>query len=271
MFETGIKVVDLLAPYRRGGKIGLFGGAGVGKTVLILELINNVAKKHGGYSVFAGVGERTREGRDLYNEMSESKLEHRRAGHQQGVAGVRPDERAAGRPRPGGPVGADRGRVLPRRRGPGRDVVRRQHLPLHPGRLRGVRAPRPYPQRRRLPADPGHRDGHPAGAHHHRPTRGRSPRCRPSTCPPTTSPTRRRRRPSPTWTPPPCSRATSRPSASTRRWTRWTPRPPSSRPTWSGPCTTTSPAACRRSCSATRSCRTSSPSWVWTSCPKTTS
>ncbi len=74
MFETGIKVVDLLAPYRRGGKIGLFGGAGVGKTVLIMELINNVAKKHGGFSVFAGVGERTREGRDLYNEMSESKL-----------------------------------------------------------------------------------------------------------------------------------------------------------------------------------------------------
>ena len=74
MFETGIKVIDLLAPYRRGGKIGLFGGAGVGKTVTILELINNVAKKHGGFSVFAGVGERTREGRDLYNEMAESKL-----------------------------------------------------------------------------------------------------------------------------------------------------------------------------------------------------
>ena len=74
MFETGIKVVDLLAPYRRGGKIGLFGGAGVGKTVVILELINNVAKKHGGFSVFAGVGERTREGRDLYDEMTHSKL-----------------------------------------------------------------------------------------------------------------------------------------------------------------------------------------------------
>jgi F-type H+-transporting ATPase subunit beta len=74
MFETGIKVVDLLAPYRRGGKIGLFGGAGVGKTVIILELINNIAKKHGGYSVFAGVGERSREGRDLFNEMTESKL-----------------------------------------------------------------------------------------------------------------------------------------------------------------------------------------------------
>jgi len=69
---TGIKVVDLLNPYARGGKIGLFGGAGVGKTVLIMELINNVAKKHGGFSVFAGVGERTREGNDLYHEMIES-------------------------------------------------------------------------------------------------------------------------------------------------------------------------------------------------------
>ncbi len=71
-FETGIKVVDLLAPYSRGGKIGLFGGAGVGKTVLIMELINNVAKQHGGYSVFGGVGERTREGNDLWLEMKES-------------------------------------------------------------------------------------------------------------------------------------------------------------------------------------------------------
>ena len=71
ILETGIKVVDLLAPYAKGGKIGLFGGAGVGKTVLIMELINNVAKAHGGYSVFAGVGERTREGNDLYHEMIE--------------------------------------------------------------------------------------------------------------------------------------------------------------------------------------------------------
>jgi F-type H+-transporting ATPase subunit beta len=75
LFETGIKVVDLLAPYRKGGKIGLFGGAGVGKTVLIMELINNIAKAHGGVSCFAGVGERTREGNDLYQEMGESKLE----------------------------------------------------------------------------------------------------------------------------------------------------------------------------------------------------
>nr|BBC77432.1 ATP synthase CF1 beta subunit [Nitzschia sp. PL3-2] len=72
IFETGIKVIDLLAPYRRGGKIGLFGGAGVGKTVLIMELINNIAKKHGGVSVFGGVGERTREGNDLYEEMKAS-------------------------------------------------------------------------------------------------------------------------------------------------------------------------------------------------------
>ena len=81
---TGIKVVDLLAPYAKGGKIGLFGGAGVGKTVLIMELINNIAKAHGGYSVFAGVGERTREGNDLYHEMIES--------------GVNKDPKATARP-----------------------------------------------------------------------------------------------------------------------------------------------------------------------------
>ena len=75
IFETGIKVIDLLAPYRKGGKIGLFGGAGVGKTVLIQELFNNVAKAHGGVSCFAGVGERTREGNDLYIEMTETKLQ----------------------------------------------------------------------------------------------------------------------------------------------------------------------------------------------------
>ncbi len=72
LLETGIKVIDLIAPYAKGGKIGLFGGAGVGKTVIIMELINNIAKQHGGISVFTGVGERTREGNDLYNEMQES-------------------------------------------------------------------------------------------------------------------------------------------------------------------------------------------------------
>ncbi|MCK4525122.1 MAG: F0F1 ATP synthase subunit beta, partial [Candidatus Andersenbacteria bacterium] len=72
VFETGIKVIDLIAPFVKGGKVGLFGGAGVGKTVLIQELIRNIAKEHGGYSVFAGVGERTREGNDLYHEMKDS-------------------------------------------------------------------------------------------------------------------------------------------------------------------------------------------------------
>ncbi len=75
VFETGIKVVDLLTPYSKGGKTGLFGGAGLGKTVLIQELINNVATKHGGYSCFAGVGERTREGNDLWNEMKDAVIE----------------------------------------------------------------------------------------------------------------------------------------------------------------------------------------------------
>ncbi len=94
---TGIKVVDLLAPYAKGGKIGLFGGAGVGKTVLIMELINNVAKAHGGYSVFAGVGERTREGNDLYHEMIEFRREQGPAQGRHGRrlkmrAGLRPDE-----------------------------------------------------------------------------------------------------------------------------------------------------------------------------------
>ena len=97
---TGIKVVDLLAPYAKGGKVGLFGGAGVGKTVIIMELINNIAKAHGGYSVFAGVGERTREGNDLYHEMIEFGGHHRRRAGLQGGAGLRPDERAAGRARP---------------------------------------------------------------------------------------------------------------------------------------------------------------------------
>ena len=86
IYETGIKVIDLLAPYPRGGKVGLFGGAGVGKTVLIMELIRNIATEHGGVSVFAGVGERTREGNDLWLDMKEFRR------HQENRAGLRPDE-----------------------------------------------------------------------------------------------------------------------------------------------------------------------------------
>ena len=98
MFETGIKVVDLIEPYLKGGKIGLFGGAGVGKTVLIQELIHNVAMKHGGVSVFAGVGERTREGNDLWLEMQESGVVVPGNSEKSRCAlDLRPDDRAARR------------------------------------------------------------------------------------------------------------------------------------------------------------------------------
>ena len=110
IFETGIKVIDLIAPFVKGGKIGLFGGAGVGKTVVIQELINNVAKGHGGKSVFCGVGERTREGNDLYLEFKEAGI------LDNGRADLRPDERAAGRAPPRRPHRPHRRRVLPRRR-----------------------------------------------------------------------------------------------------------------------------------------------------------
>ena len=107
LLETGIKVVDLICPFAKGGKIGLFGGAGVGKTVTMMELINNIAKQYGGYSVFAGVGERTREGNDFYHEMKDSERPR------QGCDGVRADERTTGQPparRPERPVD---GRGLP--------------------------------------------------------------------------------------------------------------------------------------------------------------
>ena len=160
MFETGIKVVDLLEPYTKGGKTGLFGGAGVGKTVLIQELINNIAKQHGGISVFAGVGERTREGNDLYHEMKESGVIEKTAlifGQMTEPPGLAA-ARGAHRPH--------RRRVLPRRGRPGRAALHRQHLPVHPGRLRGLRAARPHAVGGRLSADAGHRDGPAAGADH---------------------------------------------------------------------------------------------------------
>ena len=114
---TGIKVIDLLTPLVRGGKAGLFGGAGLGKTVILTELINRIAKIYKGYSVFAGVGERTREGNDLWLEMQETKTSA--AADAKSVLesccdGLRPDERAARRPPPRRPLGPDDGRVVPR-------------------------------------------------------------------------------------------------------------------------------------------------------------
>ena len=99
LLETGIKVIDLICPFAKGGKVGLFGGAGVGKTVNMMELINNIAKAHSGLSVFAGVGERTREGNDFYHEMADSGVVNlENLGESQGGDGLRPDERAAGQP-----------------------------------------------------------------------------------------------------------------------------------------------------------------------------
>ena len=169
---TGIKVVDLLAPYAKGGKIGLFGGAGVGKTVLIQELINNIAKVHSGYSVFAGVGERTREGNDLYHEFIESgvinadDLTKSKVALVYGQMNEPPGARArvgALRPHPR--------RAVPRPVRHRRALLHRQHLPLHPGGLRGLGAPRPHPLRRGLPADARHRHGPAAGADHLDPPR----------------------------------------------------------------------------------------------------
>ena len=187
---TGIKVVDLLAPYAKGGKIGLFGGAGVGKTVLIQELINNVAKTHGGNSVFAGVGERTREGNDLYHEFIESKVnadphDPRLERKVEMRAGVRPDERAAGRAHARRTGRRHRRRAFPRP-GPGRAAVHRQHLPLHPGGLGSLGAARPHPFGGRLPADARHRHGRACRSASPRRQRARSPRCRRSMFPPTT-------------------------------------------------------------------------------------
>ena len=149
MLETGIKVLDLLTPYVQGGKIGLFGGAGVGKTVLIQEMIYRIAHNFGGTSVFAGVGERTREGNDLITEMTEAGV----FGDTALVFGT--DGRAAGHPAAGRPRRADHGGVLPRRAEPGRAAVHRQHLPVHPGRLGGVDPARPDALRGRLPAHAG--------------------------------------------------------------------------------------------------------------------
>ena len=160
ILETGIKVLDLLTPYVKGGKIGLFGGAGVGKTVLIQEMITRVAKNFGGVSCFAGVGERTREGNDLFLEMTESGVIKDTAlvfGQMDEPPGTRLTGRA---------VRADDGGVLPRCPAAGRAAVHRQHLPVHPGRIRGVDAARPHAIGRGLPADPGRRDGPAPGADH---------------------------------------------------------------------------------------------------------
>ena len=161
VFETGIKVVDLLTPFVRGGKIGLFGGAGLGKTVILTELIARIAKVHSGFSVFAGVGERTREGNDLWLEM-----QGRRRSGATGKSVIdstvmffgQMNEPPGSSP-PRRPLGPDQRRVVPRLDRGRHPPVHRQHLPVQPGRLRGLGAAGSDALERRLPADPRHRDG----------------------------------------------------------------------------------------------------------------
>ena len=160
ILETGIKVIDLLAPYAKGGKVGLFGGAGVGKTVLIQELIRNIAEEHEGLSAFCGVGERSREGNDLWLEMKES------GRARPDRARLRPDERAARRAHARRALRPDDGGVLPRGGRPGRAALHRQHLPLRAGGLRGLGAARPDAVTGGLPAHARDGDGPAPGADH---------------------------------------------------------------------------------------------------------
>ena len=166
ILETGIKVVDLLAPYAKGGKVGLFGGAGVGKTVLIQELIRNIAEEHEGLSAFCGVGERSREGNDLWLEMKESGVIDKTMlvfGQMNEPPGARLRVALSGLT------------MAEYFRQGGQDVllVHRQHLPLRAGGLGGLGAARPHAVRRRLPAHAGDGDGAAAGAHHLDPRRAR--------------------------------------------------------------------------------------------------
>ena len=202
MFETGIKVIDLLEPYVQGGKIGMFGGAGVGKTVIIQEMIRRSRQ-----AARRRVGVRRR-GRAHPRGQRPVPGDDRVRRHREDRAGVRSDGRAAGRPAARRPGRADDGRVLPRRDEAGRAGVHRQHLPVHAGGVRGVDAARPHAVARWATSrrSPTRWASCRSGSRRRGATRSR--RCRRSTCRPTTSPTRRRTRRSRTSTPRPCSRAT---------------------------------------------------------------
>jgi F0F1-type ATP synthase beta subunit len=159
VLETGIKVIDLIAPITKGGKVGLFGGAGVGKTVLIQELINNIAKFHSGNSVFAGVGERTREGNDLYGEMAESGVLDKTS-----LVFGQMNEPPGARLR----VGLTGLTIAEGFRDQGKDVLLfiDNIFPLYAGGLRGVGIARTHALGRGLPAEPAAGDGRAARAHY---------------------------------------------------------------------------------------------------------
>jgi F-type H+-transporting ATPase subunit beta len=259
LLETGIKVVDLVAPFAKGGKIGLFGGAGVGKTVTMLELINNIATQHSGLSVFAGVGERTREGNDFYHEMSEAKVIVQEDLSKSKVAMVfgQMNEPPGNRLR----VALTGLTMAERFRDEGRDILLFIDN-IYRFTLAGTEVSALLG---RMPSAVGYQ---PTLAEE----MGRLQERITSTKKGSITSIRRLPRPSATSTPPSCFRATSPRSASIRQWIRSTPPRARSIPTWSARSITAPPARCRPCCSATRSCATLSPSWAWTSSrPRTSS
>ena len=272
---TGIKVIDLLAPYAKGGKIGLFGGAGVGKTVLIQELINNIAKGHGGVSRVRRRRRAHPRGQRPLSRVPRRRRHRQGQGRQpdarrlQGRAGVRPDERAAGRPRPRRAVGPDPGRIFPRRQKARTCCSSSTTSSASPRRARKCRRfsaafPRPWAiSRRWRPTWARCRSGSP------RPTRARSPRSRRSTFPPTIltdpAPATSFAHLDATTT---LSRAISElgiyPAVDPLEFDQPRADPGRRRPG----ALRDRPRASRRRCRSTRRCRTSSPSSAWTSCPK---
>src|SRR5579859_2966847 len=247
LLETGIKVIDLLCPFAKGGKVGLFGGAGVGKTVNMMELINNIATEHSGLSVFAGVGERTREGNDFYHEMAEAGVIDLKDLGKSKVAMVygQMNEPPGNRLR----VALTGLTMAEYFRDEGRDVLlfidniyRYTLAGTEVSALLG-----------RMPSAVGYQPtlAEEMGVLQERITStktGSITSIRPLRC-----------------------RATSLRWASTRRWIRWTPPAASWTRTWLVRSTTKWPVACRACCSATRSSRTSSPFSAWTNCPRKTS
>ena len=264
MFETGIKVIDLLEPYVQGGKIGLFGGAGVGKTVIIQEMIHRVATNHGGVSVFAGVGERTREGTDLWLEMQESGVIEKAAlvyGQMDEPPGVRLRVALAALTMAEYFRDVQNQDVLLFVDNIFRFVQAGSEVSTLLGRMPSAVGYQPTlademgELQERITSTTGQVDHLAAGR-----VRAGGRLHRPGAVHHVHPPRRHHRavpRRSPRW-------------ASTRRWTRW-PRPRTSWPprSWASG-TTPWPAGCRRCSSATRSCRTSSPSSAWTSCPRRT-
>ena len=263
LLETGVKVIDLIMPIAKGGKIGLFGGAGVGKTVTLMELINNIAKEHGGYSVFAGVGERTREGNDFYYEMKESKVLDK-VSLVYGQMNEPPGNRLR--------VGLTGLTIAEHFRDEGRDVLMFIDN-IYRYTLAGTEVSALLG---RMPSAVGYQPtlAQEMGVLQERITStstGSITSFQAVYVPADDLTDRRPPPPSPTWTPPWYCPARSPSWVSIRRWTRWIPPAGCSTPTSSARSTTRRPVPSRPCCSVTRNCRTLSPFSEWTNYPRTTS